>query len=81
MGIVLVQEDDFLFENVIYYFTLGLVNVELRYSHVEKLVLATIHVVQRLRYYIFFRKNTTVAEINYFHYVLTHHIIGGKYNK
>jgi hypothetical protein len=40
IGMVLVQEDDFLSEYVIYYLSRGLVGPELNYSHVEKLVLA-----------------------------------------
>ena len=36
----------------IYYLIRNLVDAEIRYSHVEKLALATVHVVQRLRHYI-----------------------------
>jgi hypothetical protein len=39
IGMVLVQEDDLLKENVIYYLSRGLVRPELNYSHVEKLAL------------------------------------------
>jgi hypothetical protein len=37
IGMVLVQEDDFLSEYVIYYLSQGLVGLELNYSHIEKL--------------------------------------------
>jgi hypothetical protein len=46
IGMVLVQEDDLLSEYVIYYLSRGLVGLELNYSHIEKLVLAAVHVVQ-----------------------------------
>jgi hypothetical protein len=46
IGMVLVQEDDDLSEHVIYYLSRNLVGLELKYSHVEKLALATVHTVQ-----------------------------------
>ena len=55
VGMVLVQEDEELHENVIYYLSQNLIDAEIHYSHVEKLPLATVHVVQRLRYYILLR--------------------------
>jgi hypothetical protein len=78
---VLVQEDDELYENIIYYLSRNLVSPELKYSHVEKIVLVVVHAVQRLRHYIFLCKNTLVTDVNTFQYVLTSYIIGGKYNK
>ena len=47
----------------------------------EKLALATIHAVQRLRHYILLRQTLVVAHINPFQFVLTRRMIGGKYNK
>jgi hypothetical protein len=64
IGMVLVQEDDFLSEYVIYYLSRGLVGPELNYSHIEKLVLAAVHVVQRFRHYVLFRKTTVIAIVN-----------------
>ena len=55
VGMVLVQEDEELHEHVIYYLSWNLIDAELRYSHVEKLALAIVHVVQRLRHYILLR--------------------------
>ena len=46
VGMVLVQEDEELQEHVIYYLSRNLIDVEIRYSHVEKLALATIHAVK-----------------------------------
>ena len=43
---VLVQEDEDLQEHVICYLSRNLIDVEIHYSHVEKLVLATVHAVQ-----------------------------------
>jgi hypothetical protein len=45
---VLVQDDDELHEHVFYYLSQKLVGSELKYSHVEKIALAAVHVVQRL---------------------------------
>ena len=45
IGVVLVQEDDKLVEHVIYYLSRALVGPELKYSHIEKLALATIYAV------------------------------------
>ena len=56
IGMVLVQEDEKLQEHVIYYLSWNLINAEIRYSHVEKLALATVHAVQRLRHYILLRQ-------------------------
>jgi hypothetical protein len=81
IGMVLVQEDDELCEHVIYYLSQNLVSPECNYSHVENLDLAIVHVVQCLRHYILLRKTTVVVDVNPFQYVLTRHIIGGKYNK
>ena len=68
---VLVQEDEELQEHVIYYLSRNLIDVEIRYSHVEKLALATVHVVQHLRHYIFLRQTSVVAHVNPFQFVLT----------
>lgn len=42
---VLVQEVDAFKEHVIYYLSCGLVDPKIRYSHVDKLALAAVHVV------------------------------------
>ena len=52
IGVVLVQEDNKLVEHVVYYLSRALAGLELRYSHVEKLALAVVYAVQRLRHYI-----------------------------
>ena len=50
IGMVLVQKDEELQEHVIYYLRWNLIDMEILYSHVEKLALATVHAVQRLRH-------------------------------
>ena len=55
VGMVLVQEEEELHEHFTYSLSWNLIDVELCYSHVEKLALATVHVVQRLRHYILIR--------------------------
>jgi hypothetical protein len=72
---VLVQEDDLLEENVIYYLSRGLVGSELNYSHVEKPTLAAVHVVQQFCHYILLCKTTVIVIVNPFQYVLTRCII------
>ena len=59
----------------------NLIDAEIHYSHVEKLALATVHVVQRLRHYILLFQTLVAAHINLFQFVLTRRMIGGKYNK
>jgi hypothetical protein len=76
IDVVLVQEDDFLSEYVIYYLIRGLVGMELNYSHIEKLALEAVHVFQWFHHYIFFRKTTVIAILNPFQYVLKRCVIG-----
>jgi hypothetical protein len=71
ISMVLVQEDDMLEDHVIYYLSRGLVGPELNYSHVEKLTLATVHVVQRFCHYILLHKTTVITVVNPFQYLLT----------
>jgi hypothetical protein len=78
IGMVLVQEDNSLYEYVIYYLSGGLVRPELNYSHIEKIALATVHVVQWFLHYILFHKTTVIVIVNPFQYVLTQCVIGGK---
>jgi hypothetical protein len=66
VGMVLVQEDDDLHENIVYYLSRNLVGTKLKYSLVEKLALAIVHAVQRLQHYIFLCKTIVVADINPF---------------
>ena len=81
IGVVLVQENDKLVENVVYYLSRALVGPELKYSHIEKLALAAVYAVQRLRHYILLRTTNVVADVNPFQYVLSRRIVGGKFNK
>jgi hypothetical protein len=74
---VLVQEDDHLEENVIYYLIRGLIVLELNYSHVENLVLVAVHAVQRSHHYILLSKTTVIIVVNLFQYMLTRRIISG----
>ena len=64
IGIVLVQEDEELQEHAIYYLSRNFIDIEIYYSHVEKLALATVHAVQRLRHYILLRQTLVVAHVN-----------------
>ena len=49
---VLVKEDEFQNEHVIYYLSQNLNLTEIKHSHVEKLALAAVQAVQRFHHYI-----------------------------
>ena len=66
IGMVLVQEDDLFSEYVIYYLSRGLVGQELNYSHIEKLALVAVHVVQRFHHYVLFLKPTIISIVSPF---------------
>ena len=66
IGMVLVQEDEELHEHAIYYLSRNLIDAEIHYSHVEKIALATVHAVQRLRHYILLHHTLVVAHVNPF---------------
>jgi hypothetical protein len=70
IGMVLVQEDNSFSEYVIYYLSQGLIGPELNYSHIEKIALAVVHIVQRFRHYVLFRKTTVIVVVNPFQYML-----------
>ena len=78
---VLVQEDPHDEEHVIYYLSKSLSGPKIRYSHVEKLALAAVIVVQRFRHYILLRTTTVIADSNPMYHVLTCQVLGGKYSK
>jgi hypothetical protein len=75
IGMVLVQKDDFLFEYVIYYLSQGLAIPERNYSHIEKLALVAVHVVQWFYHYILFPTTIVIVVVNPFQYVLTRRVI------
>jgi hypothetical protein len=81
IGMVLVQEDDLFSEYVIYYQSRGLVGLELNYSHIEKLALVPVHVVQQFSHYVLFRKTTVIVVVNPFLYMLTRWVIGRKISR
>jgi hypothetical protein len=64
IAMVLVQEDDSHDEHVIYYPSKTLAPIEVKYSHVEKLVLAIVQVVQRFRHYILLHKTIFLSDCN-----------------
>ena len=78
---VLVQEDEFHDEHVIYYLSRNLHPTKIKYSHVENLALAVVQVVQRFRHYILLRKTTLISDCNPMMYILTKQLLGGKYSK
>ena len=78
---VLVQEDEFHSENVIYYLSRNLHPTKIKYSHVEKLALAIVQAVQRFCHYILLHKTTLISDCNTMMYNLSKQLLGGKYSK
>jgi len=78
---VLVQEDESHEEHVIYYLSKGLTPTKINYSHVEKLALDVVQVVQRFQHYILLRKTTVTSNCNPMQHILTKQVLGVKYSK
>ena len=68
---VLFQIDENDIEHVIYYASKSLLDSETRYSHVEKLALATVIMVQNFYHYIFLHTTTVYADSKPIYYILT----------
>ena len=81
IGMVLVHIDENDQEHVIYYVSKSLLDLETHYSHVEKLTVAMVIVVQKFRHYILLRTTTVYAESNLMYYVLTHQVLRRKYSR
>ena len=81
IGMVLVQTREHDLEHVIYYASKSLLDFETRYSHVEKLSLAMVIMVQNFCHYIFLRTTIVYADSNPMYYVLTRQVLGGKYSR
>ena len=64
IGMVLVQTNKHDQEHVIYYASKSLLESETRYSHVEKLAMATVIVVQKFYHYILLRTTKIYADSN-----------------
>ena len=71
IAMVLVQDDDDGNEHVVYYLSQNLLDIEMRYAHVENLVLAVVHAVQHFRHYILLRTITVVSDCNPMTYILS----------
>ena len=80
IGMVLVQTYEHDHEHVIYYLSKSLMDSETCYSHVEKLALATVIVVQKFHHYVLLQTTTVYADSNPMHYILTRQVLGGKYS-
>jgi hypothetical protein len=71
IAMVLFQEDELHDEHVIYYLTRSLTTSKIKYSHVEKLALAFVQVIQHFRHYILLRKTTIISDCNPMQHILT----------
>lgn len=61
ISMVLVYEDDVGTKHLIYYFSYNLNDIEVKYTHVEKLALEVVQVVQRFHQYILLQKNMVIS--------------------
>ena len=66
---------------MIYYLSRNLHPTEIKYTHVEKLALETVQVVQIFRHYILLCKTTVISYCSPMIYILTKQLLGGKYSK
>jgi hypothetical protein len=81
ISMVLVQEDDDGAEHVIYYLSKSLSGLELRYSHVGKLVLVAVIVVRRFKNYILICTTTVIVDLTPTYHIFTRQVLGRKYSK
>jgi hypothetical protein len=81
IAMVLVQEDPNDEEHVIYYLSKSLSGPELRYSHVEKLTLEAVIIVQRFCHYILLCTTMVIIDSKLMYHILTRQVLGGKYSK
>ena len=78
---VLVQEMDDNQEHIVYYMSKSITPCETRYSHIEKLALEAIIVVQRFHHYILLLKTTIIDDSNPMYHILTWQVLRGKYSR
>jgi hypothetical protein len=78
---VLVQIGDDDREHVIYFISKNLSRPPMKYNHEEKLSLAVILVVQKLRHYILLRTTKVIVNSNPMQYLLKHRQINGKFSR
>ena len=81
IGMVLVQIDEHNLEHVIYYDSKSLLDFKTRYSHVEKLALAMVIIVQKFCHYILLHTTIVYDDSNPMYYVLTRQVLWGKYSR
>lgn len=78
---VLVQDNEYGSEHIIYYLSCNLIDTKTHYAYVEKLSLAMVQVVQCFDNYIFLRTMTVVLDCNPMTCILSRQLLGGKYLK
>jgi hypothetical protein len=78
---VLIQLGDDNREHVIYYVSKNLSGPPLKYKHEEKLALAVVLVVQKLRHYILLRTTKVIADSNPMQYLLSRRQVNGKFTR
>jgi hypothetical protein len=66
-------------EHVIYYVSKNLSGPPLKYKHEEKLALAVVLTVQKLRHYILLRSTKVVTDSNPMQYLLSRQQVNGKF--
>ena len=81
IAMVLVQDNLHGKEHVIYNASKNLIDSKTRYSHVEKLALATVIAMQKFRHYILLYTTIVLADQNPMYYILTRQVLGGMYSR
>ena len=76
IAMVLAQDNLHGQDHVIYYVGKNLIDSKTRYSHVEKLALAMVIVVQKFHYYILLLTTIVLVDQNPMHYTLTCEALG-----
>jgi len=71
LGAMLAQCNDEGKENAIYYINRTMVGAEVNYSSMEKICLALVFVVQKLRHYLLSHQITVISKANPLRYILS----------
>lgn len=77
---VLVQKENVRTENPIYYLSHNMNDTEIKYTHIKKLTLVVVQVVQRFHHYILLRKTMVFFDYNPMKYILSRQSLGGEYS-
>lgn len=78
IAMVLVQKDHQGSEHPIYYLSHNLKDTKIKYTHVEKLALEVVQIVQIFRHYIMLQKTMAVSDCNPMTCIRSRHFLAGE---